>query len=100
MNVVKVKVECEDGCTIENEEYSLNIYQFLGSLDINSVGGIDDISLIKECCDDYLLSKDEYISRKEAFVVDMTLSEVEEYEDVFINKYYQVSESIFEITVE
>ena len=82
MNRVRVLLNIKDG------EYSLGITGILGSLDIDSPGGIDDISLIKECIFDYVTGKKELISG--VYIVDLV--ETGEYEDIFWNKYYKVDQ--------
>lgn len=95
MNIVQLYVECEDGCTIERNEFSLDIAQFIGSLSIDDNGGCDDVSLIKECCSDYLYTHKEYFDMEPAFTATLTIEESGEWEDVFWHKYYVVKKAEF-----
>ena len=54
VNYINLVLSVEDGCNPEakaNGEYKLIITNFLGHLDINQIGGLDDITLIKEAID-------------------------------------------------
>ncbi len=84
VNYINLVLSVEDGCKPEEGEYSLIITNFLGYLDINQIGGVDDISLIKECIENEEL---EYPKNGELHIV---LKESGEWEDVFWNKYYVV----------
>ena len=84
VNYVNVLLSIEEGCDPEEGEYSLDITSFLGRLDINAVGGVDDITLIKECIEN---ASFEYPKNGELHIV---LKESGEWEDVFWNKYYIV----------
>ena len=52
VNFVEVGIRLESGCDWREGEYSLHINSFIGSLDIFSIGGVDDITRIKECIDE------------------------------------------------
>jgi len=54
VNFVYVTLTTESGCNPKEGEYSLSIRGLCGGLDISSFGGVDDISLIKECVENVL----------------------------------------------
>ena len=54
VNFVEVLLVTESGCNPDEGEYSLSINSFIGTLDISSFGGVDDISLVKQCIDNNL----------------------------------------------
>lgn len=85
LNKVRCQVEVN-----EDEEKYVKIIGFTGLLDISNYGGVDDISLIKDCineCDDLTHINDDTV-----YVVDV--SESGEWEDVFWNNYYVVDKII------
>ena len=82
INYVNVIIGVEDGCKPEEDEYSIHITSFLGSLNIEDNGGCDDITLIKECVTDANL---DFPKNGELHIV---LKEAGEWEDVFWHKYY------------
>ena len=84
VNYVNVVLGVKDGCNPEEGEYSFMITGFLGALDIHSIGGVDDISLIKDCIENEEL---DFPNNGELHIV---LKETGEWEDVFWNKYYVV----------
>lgn len=86
VNYVSVEVGTESGCNIEDDEYSLHITGFLGALDIGIPGGVDDISLIKEC----VLENLDAIDFPEEGSTQLILRESGEWEDVFWHKYYEL----------
>lgn len=86
INYVGVSICIEKDCNVQEGEYSIAITGFIGGLDINSPGGVDDISLIKECVDEYILNS----NYSGDLVIDLILKESGEWEDVFWNKYYIV----------
>ena len=92
-NIVQVHVGVENGCSQENGEYTLHISSFLEPLDINRCGGLDDVDLIKEACDEYLQDPENY-QLKEGHGT-LRLEESGEWEDVFWHKYYVVIHSEF-----
>ncbi len=93
INYVSVSIYTESGCNPEDDEYSLTINNASNSLDISSSGGIDDISLIKDCIANNLSS---FILPEEG-MTEIILKEDGEWEDVFWHKYYVVERiTIFE----
>lgn len=86
VNHVQCVIGLEDGCNAMEGEYSLYITSFLGSLVINQIGGVDDISLIKECIENEI-DFEKIPNCSETIVV---IEESGEWEDVFWNKYYKV----------
>lgn len=94
MKIVDVFVEVEDGCIQADGEYSLFITGFVGEgLDINSCGGVDDATLIKEACDNYLLDTNNH--QLKDGIANLRLEESGEWEDVFWHKYYVVKKAEF-----
>ena len=51
-NKVYCTINLESGCKVSEDEYSINLVGFLGALDINAYGGVDDVTLIKDCIDE------------------------------------------------
>ena len=84
VNYINLVLSVEDGCNPEDGEYKLIITNFLGYLDINQIGGLDDITLIKEAIDNEDL---EYPKNGELQIV---LKESGELDGFFWNKYYVV----------
>ena len=85
-NKILVVMNIESGCNPKAGEYSLNICGFFGALDINAFGGVDDITLIKDCVEN---SMDEWELPEEGDL-EIILNESGEWEDVFWHKYYEV----------
>lgn len=85
-NYVKVLVTTEAGCKIRDGEYSVYIIGVLGALDISSIGGVDDISLIRDCIENSL----DELNLPEEGTTEILLRETGEREDVFWNKYYAI----------
>jgi hypothetical protein len=86
INYVSVLIYTESGCYPEDGEYSLVISSFIGSLDINSPGGTDDISLIDDC----IKNEIDFPGLPKDGVTEVVLKESGEWEDVFWHKYYIV----------
>ncbi len=86
INYVSVSIYTESGCNQDEDEYSLTINNSSNSLDISSVGGVDDISLIKDCIVNKLGS---FILPEEG-MTEIILKEDGEWDDVFWHKYYVV----------
>ncbi|VAW38875.1 hypothetical protein MNBD_GAMMA01-1293 [hydrothermal vent metagenome] len=86
INYVSVFIETESGCDIAAGEYFLKIGSQSNALDISSVGGVDDISLIKDCIENNINS---FILPDEG-TTELILKEDGEWEDVFWHKYYIV----------
>lgn len=85
-NKVAVTISVESDCDPKQGEYSMVISGLIGGLDINQFGGVDDISLIKECIEnDFDLDN----LPSEGFSI-LQLEETGEREDVFWNKYYEI----------
>lgn len=89
MNIVRVGIHLEEGCDWEKGDYSLHLEGFIGSLDLNRAGGVDDINLIKDAVENEL---EDIIRCKGVGYFSMTLREDGEWEDVFWHKYYTVVE--------
>ena len=68
------------------DEFSIEILDFIGSLNINLLGGVDDISLIKDCITNSL---DELKLQRDCFY-QIILVESGEWEDVSWHKYYEI----------
>lgn len=88
MNIVSVSIQTESGCDISEGEYTVSITGLVGALGIDSVGGNDDVTLIKEAVDNAIMG-DEIELREEGFK-EVTLIESGEWEDVFWHKYYVI----------
>ena len=86
VNYIEVCLYTESGCDASNGEYTMIINSFIGNLDISSIGGVDDVSLIKDCIEN---SIDEIDLPKEG-CTQIILKESGEWEDVFWHKYYEV----------
>lgn len=86
INYVGVLIETENGCCIERGEYSLSITSFVGALDISAPGGIDDVTLIKDCIENNL----DELGLPEEGCTQVILRESGEWEDVFWHKYYEI----------
>lgn len=84
VNFVECVISVEDGCNVEDEEYSLAITGIIGSIDINAVGGVDDVTLIKEAISDGI-PIEKYPKNGTMHIV---LEESGEWEDVLWHKYY------------
>ena len=90
VNTVEVTIGVESGCNPFDGEYSLHIAGFIGALDIGAVGGVDDVSLIKDCIENNL----EELPLPEEGHCSVTLEESGEWEDVFWHKYYIVKKAV------
>lgn len=84
INYVHVVLAVYGDCNPEEGEYDLIITGFIGHLDIYQEGGVDDISLIKECV---INDIENYPQNGELHIV---LRESGEWEDVFWHKYYEI----------
>lgn len=87
---VRVAITTESGCDATDGEYSLELTGFTGALDIDSPGGVDDISLIKEAIEDHV----DFSSLPKEGITLVTLRESGEWEDVFWHKYYVVEHTL------
>jgi hypothetical protein len=86
VHMVLVNLHVESGCDPKEGEYSMSIASFLGCLDISSIGGVDDISLIKECIEndfDFDLLPAEGMAN-------IYLEESGEWEGYAWHKYYKI----------
>ena len=92
MNVVDVTIQTESGCDILEGEYSVSIVGFVGALDLSSVGGVDDCTLIKEAVDEAIFNND--IELCEEGFEEVRFQESGEWEDVFWHKYYVIMPEI------
>jgi hypothetical protein len=86
INYVSLGLYTEEGCNPLEGEYSLSILSFMGSLDISREGGVDDISLIKECIENDL----DFDKLPKEGMTEIILKESGEWEDVFWHKYYEI----------
>ena len=91
VNYVQVNIVTESGCDIEEGEYSMYIAGFIGGLDLNTPGGVDDISLIKDC----IWDKFDFSKLPEEGIAEITLKESGEWEDVFWHKYYEIERVVY-----
>ena len=86
VNFVEVCIYTELGCDPSEGEYSMIISSFIGALDISSIGGVDDVSLIKDCIENNF----EEIELAKEGCTQVILKEAGEWEDVFWHKYYVI----------
>jgi hypothetical protein len=86
LNYISVFLNTESGCNAFEGEYSLYLASFMGELDISSVGGVDDISLAKECIENHL----DFSKIPKHGTTEIILKESGEWEDVFWHKYYEI----------
>ena len=86
INFVQVFINTEHGCDPHEGEYSLVLGSFTDELDLSSTGGVDDISLIKDCIENNL----DRLSLPPEGIADIVLRESGEWEDVFWHKYYEI----------
>jgi hypothetical protein len=86
VNYVEVCIYTELGCDPSRGEYSVVISSFIGSLDISSIGGVDDVSLIQQCIEN---SIDE-INLPSEGCAQVILKESGEWQDMFWHKYYEI----------
>ena len=85
-NYVYVTLNTETGCDPQMGEYTLFITASLGGLDISSPGGVDDVSLIRECVENDI----DFTKLPEDGFAEIILKESGEREDMFWHKYYVV----------
>lgn len=90
VNIVQVAINVESGCNPHDGEYSLHICGFIGSLDLSSYGGVDDVSLIRDCVENNL---DEINLPSEGTCI-LTLEESGEWEGFNWLKYYIVKRCV------
>jgi len=88
VNYIEVHIHVESGCNPKEGEYILHLASFNGSLDLSSHGGVDDISLIKECVEEIISDIDFKKEEIEEGLLHLVLKESGEWEDVFWHKYY------------
>ena len=86
INYVKLFLTTESGCDVSHGEYMLEIASVIGSLNITYIGGVDDVSLIKNCIENNL----DFTLLTEECTAEIILRESGEWEDVFWNKYYEI----------
>lgn len=85
-NYVTVEIQTESGCDAAKGEYAMRITGVLGHLDLQAVGGVDDVSLVRDCIENNF-DLGEMPAEGVAILV---LRETGEREDVFWNKYYVI----------
>ena len=88
LNWAKVYIETEKDCNPLEDEYSLSLVSFTGTLDIDMDGSVNTILLIKECIDNDL----DFTKLPEEGFTEITLKESGEWEDVFWNAYYEIEQ--------
>ena len=86
VNYVQALIQTENDCDPSIGEYSLSITGFVGSLDLSSIGGVDDISLIKDAIENHV----DFVSLPPEGWTEVLLKESGEWDDVFWHKYYEV----------
>lgn len=92
VNTVSVHITLESGCDWREGEYNLTLNGLLGSLDLNTLGGVDDITLIQDAVFDVLEDK---IGDRCEGCLELTLQESGEWEGYNWHKYYIVIRSVF-----
>ena len=86
INYVSILLNTEKDCDPSDGEYSLVIISFIGSLDLSSYGGVDDISLIKESIENNI----DFSKLPEEGTTEIILKESGEWEGLFWHKYYEI----------
>jgi hypothetical protein len=86
INFIDVCIYTELGCDANEGEYSMLINSFIGTLDISSIGGVDDISLVKDCIENSLND----INLPAEGCTQVTLKESGEWEGYSWHKYYEI----------
>lgn len=85
-NFVTVEIQTESGCDWRKDEYGMRITGVLGSLELQSPGGSDDVSLIRDCIENNF----DFEQMPAEGIATVVLRETGEREDVFWNKYYVI----------
>lgn len=85
-NKVVCRMIVESDCNPLDGEYSLYIVSQSLPLDIFSVGGVDDVSLIAEC----VVNDIGNWTIPEECCIEIYLKESGEWDDVFWHKYYEI----------
>jgi len=88
VNIVNVVINVESGCDWRLGEYSLYITGFIGALDLHSVGGVDDVSLIKDCIENNLEAI--FSGAENQVDICVVLEEGGEWDGFSWHKYYNV----------
>jgi hypothetical protein len=86
VNFIRVNLITESDCDLKEGEYSLFIAGIIGELDISSVGGTDDISLIKEAIENSL----DFDLLPNEGLTEIILKETNELGDMTWNKHYVI----------
>lgn len=86
INYISVQLTIESGCNPNEGEYGLYISSFIGCLDICSAGGVDDITLAKECIDNDL----DFEKLPNEGHAEIILKESGEWEGYSWHKYYEI----------
>lgn len=86
VNYVSINIALESGCDPEDGEYGLYITSFIGSLDLSSHDGVDDISLVKEAVENDI----DFSKFPEEGTVKVILKESGEWEGYSWHKYYAI----------
>ena len=90
INFVQVFIHTEHGCDPSEGEYSLVLGSFIGGLDLSSAGGVDDISLIKDCIANNL----DRLSLPSDGAAEIVLRESGEWEGLFWHKHYEIERAV------
>ncbi|MCG7931937.1 MAG: hypothetical protein N0E44_18040 [Candidatus Thiodiazotropha lotti] len=86
INYVQVFIGTERGCNPEEGEYSLTMGGFIGALNLDAPGGVDDISLVIDAIKNHV----DFSNLPEEGSTEVILKESGEWEDVFWHKYYEI----------
>lgn len=87
-NIVRVCIWLESGCSLDNGEYGLTMEGVIGALNIMPNGGVDDVSLIRECAEEFISGIDFEIPGDG--LIELMMIESGELQDVFYTKWYEV----------
>jgi hypothetical protein len=90
INFVQVFISTEHDCDPHEGEYSLVLGSFIGGLDLSSIGGVDDISLIKDCIENNL----ESLNLPAEGTTEVVLRESGEWEGYNWHKYYEIERAV------
>jgi len=86
LNYIQALIYTERDCDPSIGEYSLIITGFVGSLDLSSDGGVDDITLIKDAIENNV----DFLALPAEGFTDVLLRESGEWEGESWHKYYEV----------
>lgn len=90
---VEVEIILEEGCKIEEQEYTILITDLDGqSLNINAPEGQDDISLIKECIEDNIEELALNETKKDFDLTHVLLHKHNDFGEGFYREWYEIKD--------